>query len=214
MRTLAMAVVLGAVLAVGLFGHVRPALACSGQPDRLNDPDVIVGGRFSGWSPAPGADATADQYLVDIGMLVDRAYKGRVTGEITLVETLLFRRKMHDGSYGWMGGTAACGAFETDPTGKYGILGLKAAGDGTYKASSLLRFFIGPEPEGEAYDRAMQLLAPLAPDTGSAGPVATGARAGEAHGWLLPMAAAVAPLYAAVTIGLAARRYRRRPISG
>lgn len=212
MRVRAMAIVLGVALTCVLPLQPRPAFACSGRPDILNDPDVIVGGRFTGWQAAPGQDTTAEQYLVDVRMSVEQAYKGHVSGEIILVETLLFRRRMPDGSWGWMGGGPACGAFDRDPTGQYGVLGLSAQGDGTYRAPSLLRLFIGPEPSGAEYERALLRLAPLAPEAGNS-ELATerGSDNGSAW-WLLSLSAIAAPAFAFVTVGLAGLR-RRRSIS-
>jgi hypothetical protein len=212
MRVLAAAIVLGVALTCVLALQPRPAFACSGSPDILNDPDVIVGGRFTGWQAAPGQDTTAQQYLVDVRMSVERAYKGHVSGEIILVETLLFRRRMPDGSWGWMGGSAACGAFDTDPTGQYGVFGLTVQGDGTYRASSLLRLFIGPEPSGEAYNRAVARLAPMAPDVGNARLAAERGSGNDSAWWLLSLSAIAAPAFAFVTVGLAGLR-RRRSIS-
>lgn len=213
MRTLSLALALlaGALLAamalVPLTASARP-LPCSGRPDIWRDSDVIVGGWFLGWHPEKGAN-TKQSYEVDIDMQVEQVFKGSAPSEIRLVETLLFRRPDQPAGQEWMGGGAACGAFDRDPSGSYGIIGLRDNGDGTYRASSLLRLYIGPGPSGPDYEQALERLAPWAPDAGNAGLVA----ANEGTSWAawasLAALLLAAPAFAGSTVWLAARTGRR-----
>ncbi|KAA0232023.1 hypothetical protein EDM76_10435 [bacterium] len=200
------AVALGALALTPLPAGARP-LPCSGQPDIWHDSDVIVGGWFFRWRPEQGAN-TAQQYEVEIDMTVEQVFKGKAPGQISLVETLLFRRPGQPPGQEWMGGGPACGAFDFDPTGSYGILGLKDNGDGTYRASSLLRLYIGPEPSGPGYERALARLAPFAPEAGNAGLARhTGGQPASWAAWAsLAALMLVAPAFAVATVAVARMR--------
>lgn len=212
MRTPAVALALlvaVAVLGIALWPLSAAAhpFPCSGQPDLWRDSDVIVGGWFFRWRPEPGAN-TAQPYEVEIDMKVEQVFKGDVPGQISLRDTLLFRRPGQPPGQEWAGGGPACGAFDLDPTGSYGILGLQVNGDGTYRASSLLRLYIGPAPSGPAYERALARLAPLAPQAGNGGLEAS--RTGPPAPWVAGASVAIlmlaAPAFALVTVMIAKRR--------
>lgn len=195
---------LAAMAFTPLSTSARP-LMCSGQPDIWRDSDVIVGGWFLGWHPEKGAN-TKQSYEVDIDMQVEQVFKGSAPAEIRLVETLLYRRPDQPAGQEWMGGGPACGAFDLDPSGGYGILGLRDNGDGTYRASSLLRLYVGPGPSGPAYEQALARLAPWAPDAGNAGLVA-GRQGTSLAAWAsLAVLLLAAPAFAGSTVWLTARR--------
>jgi hypothetical protein len=127
------------------------AQACSAEPgyDPIESSDVIVGGRFQGWQEANDLAIEGDFTPIRVKMTVDRAFKGEVAHEITVID----RRSLisYGGERAWAGSSGACGAFDVDPAGMYAILGLYRAGD-DYDVSNLSLLYIGAEPQGERYD--------------------------------------------------------------
>ncbi len=173
MRRLAFGVA-GVLASVGmLWGSVTPAAACSVGPDfnPVTESDVIVGGRITGWELIENferLDPKTRQVPVDdpnyygpydpirAFMIVDRVYKGDVPGQIDLVagNTLW----ASGGAYSWVGASGACGAFDTDPTGQYWIMGLRIDEFGRYRPSRPLTFYVGAEPTGDSYEQALAMM--------------------------------------------------------
>lgn len=127
------------------------AYACSPDPgyDPISDSDVIVAGRFQGWQEANDLAIVGDFTPVRVSMTVDRVFKGDALEGIEIIDTASLIS--YGGEGAWAGGDDSCGAFDADPTGMYGILGLNKVGD-DYEASILSRLFIGAEPQGQIYD--------------------------------------------------------------
>jgi hypothetical protein len=173
---------IGVTLAALLL-EPRSAFACSVGEDfnPYRDSGVIVGGRITGWEIIPDAirwEVRKDdpkRYFepndnpnyygpyepVRFFMDVDRVLKGSASGRLEMVSgNTLSLSPLYDGAleYAWVGSSGACGAFNSDPTGKYAILGLGLDTFGRYTPSLPLTFFIGDEPAGEAYDRALARL--------------------------------------------------------
>jgi hypothetical protein len=74
----------------------------------------------------------------------------------------------------WAGAGGACGAFDDDPTGKYIVIGFSAGSLHPWQASRPNVIYLGPEPAGEQYERALVRLAalgsPLPPSVGDSPP--------------------------------------------
>ena len=131
-----------AVLAptAALLGQGVPSVhACSVGPefDLVKDSEVIVGGRFTGWElgedevlPPEFYDAKEsnipllDYATVTANMKVDRVYKGKAGYEIEITSGNTLQVYDHEPKYVWIGPSGACGAFGSDPTGVYAIMGL------------------------------------------------------------------------------------------
>ena len=93
-------------------------------------------------------------------MTVDRVYKGTVPTRIQMVagNTILVGATNQ-----WVGASGACGAFDADPTGQYGILGLYLDNFGRYRPHRLRMLYIGEEPPAEYTTSRLNLLTPLLP---------------------------------------------------
>ena len=160
------------------------ALACSAGPDY--DPvaasEVIVAGRFLGWEvienvrywderaePAPVDDPNFYGFNafvpIRVRMVVDRVYKGTVQPEVEMVagNTLLDGDVTSAVDYQWVGSIGACGAFDADPTGRYGVMGLAKDKFGRYHPSLLSVFYFGDEPPTDFTRARMNKLTPLLP---------------------------------------------------
>jgi len=147
-----------------------PTHACSVGPDfdPITASDVIVGGRITGWElienitrwdPKSGEPQPTDDssYFglpsydpIRLSMTVDSVYKGQMPTEIELVAANTF--EVIDGQGYWVGANGACGAFDSDPTGHYWILGLNEDDFGrlrpnrglTFSSSEVLESHLGP----------------------------------------------------------------------
>jgi hypothetical protein len=150
-----------AVLVAHLF-MVLPAYACSVGPDfdPVAEADSIVGGRITAWERLP-TEAGTPFTPIRVSLAVDQQFKGAIGNTIQFTDraSLLSSASAET----WAGSSGACGAFDSDPTGQYMVLGLETTPQGDYVASLMLVFFLGPEPAGERYDQALDWLAPLSP---------------------------------------------------
>ena len=145
---------------------VRQALACSVGPDfdPVRDSDIIVEGRVLGYEILPNESGSAP-IPVRVTLDVHRIFKGSVT---TNVLAMIDRGSLfpNQSGYTWSGSGGSCGAFNSDPTGSYGIMGLSQQEDGTYSTSGPLWFFHGGEPAGSAYEETVaRLTLQLGPGT-------------------------------------------------
>ena len=162
---------MAALLVAATLLETPRAFACSPGPDfnPVAESDVIVEGRFLGYDVLAEASPPGDFVPVRVEMAVARVLKGQVAADtIDVVDDRTLRIFSETGE-AW-GGGGSCGAFGSDPTGKYAILGLNSRPDGSYAPSLPLTFFIGDAPSGESYDRALTRLASFGgvlPDTGS-----------------------------------------------
>jgi hypothetical protein len=147
-----------------------PAMACSVGVDfdRIAESDIIVEGRLTGWSklPKPSPGIGLENYVpvlvqIDVAMM----HKGDSTGEFVDTASLL----VTDSGEDWAG-HATCGAFVDDPTGLYVIFGLRLHDDGSYHSSTILSFFEGESPSGQAYEDAVRFVSPTPTPTAAATP--------------------------------------------
>ncbi len=132
--------------------QTTPVHACSAGPDfdPVLESDVIVEGRFLSWELAPKANRTSIFLAVRVEMAVERVWKGVVANDvISLVDRNTLERLPNEMDVRWIGSSGSCGAFNFDPTGRYGIMGLTRLEDGTYMPSLLKVFFIADGPHGE-----------------------------------------------------------------
>ncbi len=153
MRRTAAVTILAMVMGVAVLStQTTPVHACSAGPDfdPVLESDVIVEGRFLSWELAPEANRTPIFLGVKINMAVERVWKGAVSSDvISLVDRNTLERLPGATEVRWIGSSGSCGAFNFDPTGRYGIMGLSQLGDGTYMPSLLKVFFIADEPDGK-----------------------------------------------------------------
>lgn len=176
MLRLVMVAFVSAVMAVAaLFtGAPEAAHACScPDSDVLRDYDTIVGGRVVSWSLPEGVAAPGSYSVVNLEFRTTQVFKGDAADSLVLVDTGSY---FANGSTNyWMGSGGACGTLHGDPTGAYFIAGLRPLPDGRFSISRFAMVFIGPEPEGDWYDRALTRLSvvgpPRPPAAGNSGPV-------------------------------------------
>jgi hypothetical protein len=125
--------------------------------DAVAASDVIVEGRVVGWNEVAESQIT---YEVD----VVRTFKGAdATGESLTIDD--FGSRVQGG---WESSGGLCGTFAGDPTGMYIVVGLRGAA-GDLRSTNQTRFFFGDEPEGPAYQQAIETVGdgspPPSPDT-------------------------------------------------
>jgi hypothetical protein len=156
--------VIGLTLVLVFLLRLPVAYACSAGPDfnPLTESDIIVGGRVRDWQPLHNQVAR-DQFIpIQVTLDVDQSFKGRPTDSITFVD-VSSRQALSTTEAIWVGGSGPCGAFDSDPIGKYVILGLTQEQDGTYQTHRLLTFFLGSAPQGHIYEQALARLAAFQP---------------------------------------------------
>lgn len=165
--------------------------ACSpplGEP--LADADLIIEGRVTEYTVIKPTNIDSPElYPVqeEITVAVDRVLIGELNGT-----SVTF-------SHGaWLGSgadSAQCNFPPRDISNEYVILGLREQEDGSYVLPRFHGGFIGPEPEGEAYEAALQRIAnlfePVLP------PVGTGPAPSTTHHLVASVAALGAALLAA-----------------
>jgi hypothetical protein len=200
------------IAAVSQALATRAALACSTGPDfnPVRESDLIVEGRIAGYEAT--SDVAEYNFLpVEVSVVIERTLKGNASGTIAIVDdsSLAAPRPGLTESPRWEGSSGACGAFDLDPTGKWIVMGLSIAEDGTYSSSRILTFYLGNGPTGEEYQQALSRLASFEeaaglPVTGSAAP---SSRSATAVGVFL---SAVAVLAGLSMFAVAADRYRKR----
>jgi hypothetical protein len=138
-----------------------PTYACSTGPEfnPVAEADLIVGGRIVGWEELPGG-SNSPFTPIRLTLEVDQHLKGAASATVTFVDQSSVYSS--NGQIVWAGASGSCGAFDSDPTGQYVVLGLDTAPDGGLASNLLLTFFNGAEPSGEAYTRALERLTALA----------------------------------------------------
>ncbi len=163
-----------------LWGSVTLAQACSAGPDYdpIAESELIVGGHITGWQlvenvrrwdprssePEPTGDPNywgpASFDPIRLAMSVDRVYKGTSAAEIEpfSANTMSILAEGGANKYQWVGASGACGAFDSDPTGGYFILGLASDQFGRLHPSILRTFYIGPQPPGGPGDTTVARL--------------------------------------------------------
>lgn len=157
-----------AVLGLTICGIVAAAFvgapasyACSGTIDPVEESDLIVGGRITGWelieefttwNPRSGKPMPTDDpnfygfyQPIRLSMHVDEVFKGSAPTEIELIGANTYQ--LRDGKGYWVGSSGACGAFDEDPTGKKWLLGLKEDDFGRLRPSLPLVFRSAEELE-------------------------------------------------------------------
>ena len=164
MRALLVAVLLSAGAgAAGALQSPQVAHACScADCDPVADAPVIVGGWIESWSEHPAAQFVPPGFMaITTDLRVAQVFKGQIQSTVEVVD----HASLSVAPPGWFGGSGACGSFDEDPKGKYVILGLSTyEPDPSLMASNRIwLFYIGDAPQGEAYERALERLAPLGP---------------------------------------------------
>jgi hypothetical protein len=180
----------------------RSAAACTlpANFDAVAASDLIVEGRVVGWTELAESQIS---YEVD----VVRTFKGaNMAGQTITIKD--FGSRLQGG---WEPTGGLCGTFPGDPTGVYIVVGLRGS-DGDLRSTNQTRFFLGEDPEGPAYEQAIQTVgggspppspgtngetvtatAPLPPDTGSEG----GGGSGVSGGWLWAAAGVLVVVFGA-----------------
>jgi hypothetical protein len=194
--------------------------ACSVGPDfdLVEDSDLIVAGRFTGWeldTDSGGAvqlydpKQTGGKVLAYAGiraiMRVDRVFKGNAPSEITVTSGNTVDVYDHEPKYVWIGPSGACGAFGSDPTGKYAIMGLSREDDGSYGASIFSWFYSGEGPPKNYDDRSLSRLGPLFPGYSPRSSVEIG------FPWSIGVVAVILAMPLAFVVAAVWLRQRREP---
>jgi len=154
-----------------LWESVTPAHACISDPDfdPISASDVIVAGRFTGWEPAPDIQIPEEsrEYVspavpVRVHMAVDQTWRRDLPPQIDVVDVRAVDIDPRNGEYSWRYSVwewpYLAGSTEP-PTGKYVIMGLEDADDGTLR--EVWTFFAGDEPSGERWDGAIAKMSSL-----------------------------------------------------
>lgn len=165
--------VLGAAALFSGAPTVAHACSCS-DCDVLRDYDTIVGGRVVSWSLPEGVAAPGSYSVVNLEFRTTQVFKGDAADSLVLVDTGSYFA--NGGVVSWSGpGGGACGTLDADPTGAYFVAGLRPMPDGRFSIARFAVVFMGPEPEGEWYHRAIARLSvlgpPRPPAAGNSGPV-------------------------------------------
>ncbi len=159
---------LAAVMGIAaLSTQTTPVHACSAGPDfdPIAESAIVVGGRLTNWEIASGEaheDLTTGSFPdVRVHMSVDQIFKGPSDLEqVSFIDSnSLIIAVGTDGEDVWSGSGGGCGAFNADPKGVYALMGLFRSADGEYSSGLPRTFFLGDEPAGEAYDRALERMA-------------------------------------------------------
>jgi hypothetical protein len=195
-RWLVPLLVVAPVLAGIWLAEDKPTYGCSYFGDLVEDSDVIVAGRFSGWELDTGALGThvydppltgglvVDSAGVRAEFAVDRILKGRADEEITIKSGNTVDVYDHEPKYVWVGPKGACGAFADDPTGKYAILGLSRDDEGSLRVAIFSWFYSGDDLPTDYSDRSLSRLSPLRPGYSPGGDIL----------WPVVVLAALSPL--------------------
>lgn len=170
--------VLAAVLIVAAeYANAESANACVIDPDaKPDDPvgesELIVAGRLTGWKAQypPGYEQAAFAEIgVDFNLTVDKVFKGESRPELVFHRPAALQylgdyegRPPDEPRFEW-GYETDCGpvGFQSDPTGKYLVVGLKESPGSMYRttsAGSLVTravFFEGSGSQGAGYDNAV-----------------------------------------------------------
>ena len=178
MKRLLLPLALLASVALVVAQNAPEVLACSVGPDfdLVKDSDLIVSGRFTGWEldtesggfaevidPEQSGGQVVAYGGIRAKMLVDRVFKGTASPEITVTSANTVDVYDHEPKYVWIGSSGACGAFDSDPTGRYAIMGLWAGDDGKYGAFTGSWFYSGDNPPPDFEDRGGRRLTRLEP---------------------------------------------------
>ena len=152
-----------ALLGVAVLSMQTPSVhACSAGPDwdPVAESAVVVAGRLTGWEEVSD-DVLPNFKPIRVHMNVDRVYKGPPgLTDISFVDSAsLYFTPSAPEDLMWAGSSGACGAFDSDPTGVYAVMGLWEAPDGELHAGRLHTFFFGEEPGGQDYERALERMA-------------------------------------------------------
>jgi hypothetical protein len=167
MKLLVIALTLLATTSYLLAGS-KPALACT-PDDRYNpvrESKVIVAGRITGWEHTSGLYKeigvppipSAVKVNVRVTVAVDQVLKGSTSSPLVYTDRGLFIA--YDGVRKWgISSDCAGGAFQADAfEGKYTIVGLN---DDRGPLRPEAFFFLGDEPSGSEYERALDRIEEL-----------------------------------------------------
>ncbi|MCH7698877.1 MAG: hypothetical protein IH865_08075 [Chloroflexi bacterium] len=151
------------LVGVAVLSMQTPSVhACSAGPDwdPVAESAVVVAGRLTGWEEVSD-DVLPNFKPIRVHMNVDRVYKGPPgLTDISFVDSAsLYFTASAPEDLMWAGSSGACGAFDSDPTGVYAVMGLWEAPDGELHAGRLHTFFFGEEPGGQDYERALERMA-------------------------------------------------------
>ena len=142
------------------------ASACSCPDcDPVRDAWIIVGGRIGKWQriSIERPPETSSLAPISVEFTVEHVYKGSAPASLTLIDLASLDTYSSDDNPRWAGGSGACGSFDWDPTGQYFIAAISPSNHvpGAYGVGRIGTFYIGDEPKGEWYERALARLAPL-----------------------------------------------------
>ncbi|MGI8926484.1 MAG: hypothetical protein ACR2HN_07540 [Tepidiformaceae bacterium] len=173
--------------------------------DPIRDSELIVSGRVESWRRADGSTEPGSYIPVVVELRVDTVYKGRSEPLLTMVDRASLQVDRVRGDR-WIGASGACGALDADPAGRYFVIGLSPDDRGELRMNRIQTLFVGDEPNGPRYDRAVNRLEGR---LGPPGPPSTGSG-------LAPRSESIATpvvlLFGAIMLALAAAHFgARRP---
>ena len=144
MKLLLAAVVLFVGIAAWSGARGPKVYACSAGTDfnPVAESDVIVVGTVAGWRPVEtpgdvdfgGKTGTSPFQTVAVTVAVDQVLKGAMSNRVEFLDVgSRLKDPLPDGKQ-WGGSGGNCAAFGVDPTGRYLIMGLRRADDGSLRS--------------------------------------------------------------------------------
>ena len=205
------------VAAFPVFDDAPLASACSCPDcDIVRDSPNIVGGVIEAWSRSGRPAQSGTEIPIKLQISVDRVYKGSSEPSLALLDdhSLVNLRDPQRLDLPevllWTGGSGGCQAFWEDPLGKYIILGVDTADDGTAQVWGPQILFLGlnrPDESSTPVDhRLLALGSPRPPLVGNTPPPAE-----QPDDWMFVSAIGGGCLLLTLVLVLAGpRRDRRR----
>lgn len=211
-------VVFSTVLAAfPVFDDAPVASACSCTDcDIVRDSPNIVGGVIEAWSRSGRPAPSGKEIPITLQISVDRVFKGTSGPNLTLFDdhSLVNLRDPQRADLPelllWTGGSGGCQAFWEDPLGKYIILGIDTAEDGSVHVRGPQILFLGPSRPDESSTpvdhRVLALGSPRPPSVGNTPPPAE-----QSNDWMFVSAILGGCLLVTLVLVLAGPRRDTRP---
>ena len=190
---------------------VRSAAACSypAEYNPVNESEMIIGGRVAGWDLYEGDEFEGFNAIpVVFHIEVDQVIKGSAAPTVDFVDTWSLDKL--SGPNMWNSSVNTCAGFVQDPSGSYLVIGLQPVeGGDTLRWDNY--FYLGPEADGDGYDRAWARIEELGgPSPEEATPPMARDEDSGSPSLLLLVSTAVA---GAALLGAAVSFRRRRRVS-
>ena len=112
--------------------------------DPVEASEVIVGGRIASWERRPDRDGAYG--AVELHIEVADVWKGALGASDEIIDAASFQDDLPGEAPRWVGAAGACGALDSDPTGKYAVFGLSRDEKGYLRTNRLTTFWLDDAP--------------------------------------------------------------------